>query len=311
MIDPRPLPPAADPFALTAEPESDFHLVDYLRIVTSRWRLLLVLTALTLTVALLQYAVTPKAYRAAALIQIERSSPVPVRGVEDAWMESWWNAEYYPTQYQLLRSRGLAERAVLAMHLDQDASFNPGGPAAIRRAADGVTAADDDAALAGLAGKIQGGLGVAPLANTQLVEISYVSESPELAAERRQRRHRRLHRLGHREPDQPRGQGVDLLRPADRGAQAGDHRQGSAAPGLQPAHPTSSRSTRPATSPCSGSRRSTRTTSRRSRTASTRKRGCASWSRRPTTTPPTCSTTRWSSSSAASWPISSGSTPPS
>jgi len=64
--------------------------------------------------ALVQYLITPKEYRATSLIQIERRIAVPLRGLEDAWLENWWNVEYYPTQYRLLASRGLGPQDVLS-----------------------------------------------------------------------------------------------------------------------------------------------------------------------------------------------------
>lgn len=137
------------------------------------------MAGLAIGFAVVQYLMTPKEYRATSLIQIERRVSVPLRGIEDAWLESWWNVEYYPTQYRLLQSRGLAERVVVNLGLDRDPAFNPGGAAAPERA---VTAADDDAAIGALAGALLGGLEVNPLRNTQLVEVSYRSRSPELAA---------------------------------------------------------------------------------------------------------------------------------
>lgn len=138
-----------------------------------------IVAGLAIGFAVVQYLMTPKEYRATSLIQVERRVSVPLRGIEDAWLESWWNVEYYPTQYRLLASRGLAERVVVNLGLDRDVDFNPGGATAPERAA---TAADDDAAVGALAGVLLGGLEIVPLRNTQLVEVSYRSRSPELAA---------------------------------------------------------------------------------------------------------------------------------
>lgn len=137
-------------------------------------------TGLALALALVQYLITPKEYRATSLIQIERRMAVPLRGLEDAWLENWWNVEYYPTQYRLLASRGLAERVVVNLRLDQDAGFGAGRAAPPR--AGPVTAADDEAAVGELAGAVLGALEINPLRNTQLVEVSFRSRSPELAA---------------------------------------------------------------------------------------------------------------------------------
>ena len=172
------MPP--DPFAPEPRGEIDFHLADYLRIVTSRWRLVALVAGLALAFAVLQYVVTPKEYRATTLIQIERRMSVPLRGMEDAWLDNWWNVEYYPTQYRLLNSRGLAERVVSNLRLDRDPGFAPG--AAAPAAGAPATAAEDEAAVGALAGAVLGGLEINPLRNTQLVEVSYRSGSPELAA---------------------------------------------------------------------------------------------------------------------------------
>jgi succinoglycan biosynthesis transport protein ExoP len=137
-------------------------------------------TGLALAFALVQYLITPKEYRATALIQIERRMAVPLHGLEDAWLENWWNIEYYPTQYRLLDSRGLAERVVVNLRLDQDPEFNPRHRAAA--AAGPITAADDEAVVGELAGALLGNLEVNPLRSTQMVEVSYRSRSPELAA---------------------------------------------------------------------------------------------------------------------------------
>ncbi|MEO7973429.1 MAG: Wzz/FepE/Etk N-terminal domain-containing protein, partial [Thermoanaerobaculia bacterium] len=112
-----------------AEPESEFHLADYLRVATERWTLIALVTIAVLGLSLLQFAVTPKEYRAATMIQIERKVSLPLKAVQDSWMDNWFNLEYYPTQYRLLTSRGLAERVVLDLGLQADPEFNPGAAA--------------------------------------------------------------------------------------------------------------------------------------------------------------------------------------
>lgn len=159
-----------------AEPESEFHLADYLRILTGRWRLIVVVTLLAALFSVMRYAITPKEYRATTLVQIDRRVSVPMRAVQDAWMESFWNMEYYPTQYRLLSSRGLAERVVLNLRLAEDARFHAGA------AAGAGSPAADEALVGALANRLLGGLEVAPVRNTMLVEISFRSGDPELAA---------------------------------------------------------------------------------------------------------------------------------
>ncbi len=88
--------------------------------------------------------------------------------------------EFYPTQYELLQSRGLAERVVKSLDLMEDPAFNPG--AARRGERTCANAEGDDAVLGSLADQIRGGLAVEPVRNTQLVQLSFRAASPEFAA---------------------------------------------------------------------------------------------------------------------------------
>lgn len=162
-----------------ANRETSFHLADYLHVLRRRWQVVAAFTAVTLSGGALHYAVTPKEYRAATVIQIERRSMTSVTGQQNPWLENYWNLEYYPTQYRLIQSRGMAERVVKNLRLLEDPAFG-GRPAATAGAR--PSGADDQAALGGLAGRLLGGLEVIPIPNTQLVEIGFHDSSPEFAA---------------------------------------------------------------------------------------------------------------------------------
>ncbi len=189
-----PPPPAVapeasfDPFGADApggSEASSFRIADYLQILKRRWRLVVAIVALSLAGAAVRYSITPREYRAETQIQIERrslSSLASSQNNTNAWLESWWNLEYYPTQYRLLQSRGLAERVVKNLRLADDPEFNRGGPRLSGGGPDAPTAADDEAVLGALAGQLLGGLEVTPIGGTQLVAISYRSQSPRLAA---------------------------------------------------------------------------------------------------------------------------------
>ena len=109
------------------------------------------------------------------MLQIERRSLTPLVGSQNPWLENYWNMEYYPTQYKLLQSRGLAERVVQEPRLVEDPSFNPGAAAAAPAA---PAAEDDEAVLGGLADRLRGGLSVEPVRATQLVTLAYRSPTP-------------------------------------------------------------------------------------------------------------------------------------
>lgn len=175
-----------DPFA--GDPgEGSFNLAEYLHMVHRHWRLVAVAVALCLIAFGIRYAITPREYRAQTQIQIERRSLTSLTTSQSGlnpWLEAYWSMDYYPTQYRLLQSRGLAERVVRNLRLAEDPDFNPGyQPPAAGAGGEAPTADDDQAVLGGLAMKLLGGLEINPVQGTQLVIIAYRSHSPRLAAE--------------------------------------------------------------------------------------------------------------------------------
>jgi succinoglycan biosynthesis transport protein ExoP len=165
--------------ASASESESEFNLGEYLAMLRRHWKLAVVCCALGLAGAGIHYAITPKAYQATTTIQIERRNLTPLSNSQNPWLENYWNMEFYPTQYELLQSRGLAERVVKSLDLMEDPAFNPG---AAREGANRANAEGDDAVLGSLADGIRGGLGVEPVRNTQLVQLSFRAATPEFAA---------------------------------------------------------------------------------------------------------------------------------
>jgi succinoglycan biosynthesis transport protein ExoP len=165
---------------LAPETGSDFNLAEYLAMVRRHWKLVAAACLTAMAAGAIHYSITPKAYLATATIQIERRTLAPTLTSQAPWLESYFDAEYYPTQYKLLESRGLSERVVKRLDLASDPAFNPGRGAG-RDAAHGATVEDDQAVLGGLADRLRSGLSVEPVRNTQLVEISYRSSSPAFA----------------------------------------------------------------------------------------------------------------------------------
>ncbi|HUP43343.1 MAG TPA: polysaccharide biosynthesis tyrosine autokinase [Thermoanaerobaculia bacterium] len=166
-----------------AIPESEFHLSDLLEKLKRHWKLIALVVALCLGASGVLYFMTPKQYQATARVQIERRSLAPVSSGQNPWLDSFLNMEFYPTQIQLLQSRGLAERVVVDMGLASDPSFNPGGAALTRPSDDPADPEAADAAVLGrLAARLRSGLQVQAVSNTQLVDLTYRAASPEFAA---------------------------------------------------------------------------------------------------------------------------------
>ncbi len=167
-----------------AETGTEFHLSQWLEVLQRRRALLAVVVVVVVSLSLVRYAMSPKLYRATTILQIERRPGSAAAMQQPAQYDDWMEAQYfYPTQTRLLQSRGLAERVVKNLRLGDDPVFNPGRGRLVGTSSPAATtAADDDAAIAGLAYGVLGGLEVVPVRNTSLVEVSYVSTNPELAA---------------------------------------------------------------------------------------------------------------------------------
>ena len=156
----------------------------YLDALRRRWVLILACLVLASGYAVIRNSLTPKEYRAKTLIQIERKRLSTLALGQAGWMEDWWNLEYYPTQYRLLRSRGMAERVVLALRLHERPEFGGSGGGLVTSSG-AVEDLDETSRnqLARFASGLQGGLDVSPIPETQMVELTYQSTSPELAAQ--------------------------------------------------------------------------------------------------------------------------------
>ena len=158
---------------------SAFNPREYLQLLARRWPIILILAALGLAAGALRFFMTPQMYRAETTLQIEQHSLLNVTDT-NPYLEAWAGIKYYPTQYRLLESRGLAERVVVDLKLTEDPRFNP----AAGKPEEGE--AGDQAArerlVAQLASRIQAGLDVRPIASTELVRLTYEGRDPEMVA---------------------------------------------------------------------------------------------------------------------------------
>lgn len=172
-----------DQVYLQSEPEAEFHVSQWLEVIRRRRKLLIAVVATVVAASLVLYAITPRMYRAATILEIERRPSVAVAIQQSVAYDDWVDAQsFYPTQYRLLQSRGIAERAVTNLRLADDPVFNPGHGSLMGAGSVGAATADADAsALGALANRLLGGLEVNPIRNTRLVEVSYTARSPELA----------------------------------------------------------------------------------------------------------------------------------
>jgi uncharacterized protein involved in exopolysaccharide biosynthesis len=97
-----------------AETASSLHLSDYLRVIYKRrWTAVLGVLLVFMTGAFKSLRTTP-IYEAAAQIQIEEGSrgSSTISGVVESQQSSYYQDDFYQTQYRILQSRALALRVV-------------------------------------------------------------------------------------------------------------------------------------------------------------------------------------------------------
>lgn len=174
-----------------AAPADEINLLDYWNILVKRRWTVLGLGLIAALVAFVNTLLTVPIYRTGATIQIDRESlnVVNVEGVNPQGGTNDW--EFYETQYQLLRSRSLAERVASELRLGSDATMRqqsqPSPWSALfgslfggKKPSTKVEAKVEDDRL--YAGMVSGGLSIEPVKDSRLVNILFDSPDPQFAA---------------------------------------------------------------------------------------------------------------------------------
>ena len=149
---------------VTREHEPPPRVADYRRVLRKhRWLMTGIFLLTVLTVGIWTFTQVP-IYLAAATIMIEPEPPkvLNIQDVTPLGAMSPYDPAFYPTQYEIIKSRAVVERAVDALNLK-------------KRAADGGAVADPSRALSG-------SLAVDPVRNTRLVLIKIAGPDPARAA---------------------------------------------------------------------------------------------------------------------------------
>ena len=159
-----------------------------------RW-LVLGSVGVFICLGLLATFLTTPLYQASTTVQINRDTPdfASMQSGQDAQLTApVSDAEFYQTQYELLKSRTLAERVVADLGLQDDPAFLAavapsawtrirnlffGGGSASKSAAEDVSERQKAAAA-----RILGNMDVAPVRSSSIVKLSYDSPNPALAA---------------------------------------------------------------------------------------------------------------------------------
>jgi polysaccharide biosynthesis transport protein len=169
--------------------DDEINLLDYWRIILKRrWSILSVLLAVVTAVVAITLMSTP-IYRATATAQIERAAMkvVDVEGLTPA--ESPGDRDFYQTQYELLRSRALAQRVISQHNLGSNPVFiAQGEPSPLGRLL-GLLGSGDNGAPVGAESmqtayinRLLDNLSIEPVRNSRLVRVHYDSPDPRFSA---------------------------------------------------------------------------------------------------------------------------------
>jgi polysaccharide biosynthesis transport protein len=180
------IPQSPPPDELTSEsltaPEAapaELHLSEYWEIIKKRKRLIALCVFVALAIGILAAVRTKPLYRGTVVLHVEKSNPGLLDA--DASERFSFSLQYLATQTQLMRSREIGERVVRKLKLLENRELNPKRWGLIpgTREKPGVSA---QVATTILAGKISGNVNVVPVRETNILNLSYLGPSPELAA---------------------------------------------------------------------------------------------------------------------------------
>jgi polysaccharide biosynthesis transport protein len=193
---PAPAPPPGYPQISEPPGDGEVHLSDYLRVLYKRrWPFLTAFLVVFLGTCLYTFTATP-IYNARAQILIEKEASNVVT-FKEAVEQNQVTDDYYQTQYKILQSRALARRTLDALELWHHRQFSPAdadstkglraltGFLSSRAATSGKGEApspEETKAQSRTIDLFLQNLTVMPIRNSRLVDVSFDSPDPALAA---------------------------------------------------------------------------------------------------------------------------------
>jgi len=154
-------------------------------LLAKHWAMVAVICGLGVFAGLVATFLMARVYTATTTIQIDREAAKVVRN-QDALMDhGGMDPQFYTTQFELLKSRALAERVVGALALADDPAFLAPKGSFLSRIFGGA-GGNGEAAPAAQRRKaaiamVQGGTQIQPVPGSRIVKVSFSARSPELA----------------------------------------------------------------------------------------------------------------------------------
>ena len=188
----QPQPNIPDPIYAIDQEEESIDLLHYWRVIRKYlFEIIGLAIAIGILAALVANSMTP-IYTATSRVSIERVTPATGGSTGN----SWYTMQKYPgTQYEILKSKSVAEQVVENLELWEHPYFNKQQIESsswrdylpfLKNKEEEEDTRTEEEKLAdrkkGLAGMVQGGLSIKPVRDTYIVDISFSSASPELAA---------------------------------------------------------------------------------------------------------------------------------
>ncbi|MCM8556644.1 GumC family protein [Sphingomicrobium sediminis] len=154
--------------------------VSYVWKLVWRWKwLILAITSVSIVIAILLAMLAPREYSATTRIEILRTTS-NLADIGDIETDvNIFDYEFYQTQYELLRSRTLAEKVVEDLDLANDLEFLAGyDPETVENVAD----FDGDTRFERATAIVQGGTAISPILDSSIVDLVITSGDPEMSA---------------------------------------------------------------------------------------------------------------------------------
>ena len=165
-------------------------LVRYLRTLNRyKWGILMVVIAVGMLAAMYASSLRP-IYRSTATVMVEMGKPKVVSNQELYESFIGTTRDYFLTQFEIIKSRELAERLVRVMQLTKHPEYTQHQtkpwyaewlPAQFVPAAKTGRTPSEEELVESVTSQVMGGISLQPIRNTQLVKLSFDSHDPTLA----------------------------------------------------------------------------------------------------------------------------------